>query len=301
MSTRRALFRAPKADAASTMVWRTGSSKGRVLVGSLEQLMLIVAAALSTLPIYAMLTASFKPREEFVLGSLDLPSTWTFENYSRAWGDLGFARMFFNSLVFSLLSAAIVTVIAALAAFAFAKLRFPGRRILLIGTIALMAIPAIVVIAPLFKLLSDLRMINSMPSAIIVEVGILVPFAIYLMFSYLRSLPDDLFKAAAVDGARSWQQFIYIVIPTTRPALATTAVTCAVFAWNDLLIPLIFWPLEDQQVLMVGLADIAPGRGAAIDIPLVMAAATISIAPLMFLFIVAQRAFIRGLVEGGLK
>jgi len=281
--------------------WSTGATPARWIARSVEQATLLVVAFVSLAPFYAMAVVAFKSDAEFRDTSLGWPGDPTFSNFSTAWNDLGFSTMLFNSVVLSLASAAIVTGVAALAGFAYARFRFPGRRPLLIMTIAVMAVPAIVIIVPLFRLMSDLQMINSYPAAIIIEAGVLLPFAIYLMYSFLRDLPPELFKAAAMDGARSWQQFRCIVLPLARPALATTALTSAVFAWNDLLIPLIFWPQEDKQVLMVGLANIAPGRGSSADIPVVMAAAMISVVPLIVLFIAAQRTFIRGLTEGAIK
>jgi ABC-type glycerol-3-phosphate transport system permease component len=281
--------------------WGTGPLPARGVARTVEQLALLLVAFVSLAPLYAMAVVSLKPDPEFRETSLAWPHNPTLSNFSHAWGDLGFSTMLVNSVILSLVSALVITGVAALAGFAYARMGFRGRRPLLITTIALMAVPAVVIIVPLFKLMSDLRMINTYPAAILIEVGVLLPFAIYLMYSFLRELPPELFKAAAIDGAGTWQQFRRIVLPLSRPALATTMLTSAVFAWNDLLIPLIFWPQENKEVLMVGLSNIAPGRGAAASIPVVMAAATISVLPLIILFVLAQRSFIRGLTEGALK
>jgi ABC-type glycerol-3-phosphate transport system permease component len=115
----------------------------------------------------------------------------------------------------------------------------------------------------------------------------------------MRDLPDELFEAAEVDGASRWRQFVEIALPMSVPALVTTMVICAMYAWNELLIPLIFWQTEQLATLMVGLAVLAPGRSGAQDIPLLMAGVTISVLPLAVAFLIGRKALVRGLVEGG--
>jgi ABC-type glycerol-3-phosphate transport system permease component len=147
--------------------------------------------------------------------------------------------------------------------------------------------------------MSDLGLVNERSSAILAEAGLLLPFAIFLLYSYMRDLPVELFEAADVDGASRWRQFLEIALPLSRPALATTFVVSAIYAWNDLLIPLVLWQTEQLTTLMVGLALLGPGRSGTQDVPLLMAGVTISIAPLLLVFLVARKSLVRGLTEGG--
>lgn len=260
---------------------------------------LIAVAVVSVFPLYVMLVASFERAADFD-GVALLPTLHpTFDNYTEVWTELGFDRMFLNSAVLSLSSAAIATLLAAGAAYGFTRFRFAGRGVLLAALIGMMAIPAIVVIVPLFILMSDLQLIDRRSSAILAEAGLLLPLAVFLLYSYMRDLPDELFEAAEVDGASRWRQFVEIALPLSRPALATTMVVSAIYAWNDLLIPLVLWQSEQLITLMVGLALLGPGRTGAQNIPLLMAGVTISIAPLVVAFLIARRGLVRGLVEGG--
>jgi len=260
---------------------------------------LIAVALVCVLPLYVMAIASFERASDFD-GASFLPTLDpTLANYSEVWNELGFDRMFLNSLVLSLSSAAIATLLAAGAAYGFTRFRFAGRALLLGGVIGMMAIPAIVVVVPLFVLMSDLGMVNERSSAILAEAGLLLPFAIFLLYSYMRDLPDELFEAAEVDGASRWRQFVEIALPLSRPALATTLVVSAIYAWNDLLIPLVLWQTEQLTTLMVGLALLGPSRAGTQNVPLLMAGVTISILPLLIAFAVARRGLVRGLVEGG--
>jgi ABC-type glycerol-3-phosphate transport system permease component len=180
-------------------------------------------------------------------------------------------------------------------------MRVPGSRFFVAGFIALMAVPAIVMILPLFRMFSELGLVNEYPSAIIAEVGINLPFAVFLTYTFMRDIPVELFKAAEVDGASWLHQLFHIAIPLSRPILATVALVTGIYAWNDLLVPLILWQSNSLQTLMVGLANLAPGRAGAVDIPLVMAGVCISVIPIIVIFLFMQRALVRGLVEGGLK
>jgi raffinose/stachyose/melibiose transport system permease protein len=260
---------------------------------------LLVVAFLSLLPLYVMLVASFQRATSFS-GSALLPTLDpTLGNYTQVWNELGFDRMFVNSLVLSLSSAAIATLLAAGAAYGFTRFRFAGRSLLLIGIVATMAIPPIVVIVPMFVVMSDLGLVNRMSSAILVEAGLNLPFATFLLFTYMRDIPAELFEAAEVDGASRLRQFVEIAWPMSVPALTTTMVVCAMYAWNDLLVPLVLWQTEQLTTLMVGLALLGPGRSGAQDVPLLMAGVTISVAPLIVAFLIGRRALARGLAEGG--
>jgi ABC-type glycerol-3-phosphate transport system permease component len=264
-----------------------------------EHAFLATVAFVCIFPLYVMLVASFQRARNFD-GSALLPSLpLTLDNYTRVWDELGFDRMFLNSTVLSLSSAAIATLLAAGAAYGFTRFRFAGRGVLLAAIVGMMAIPAIVIIVPLFIVMSDLGMVNRMSSAILAEAGLLLPFAVFLLYSYMRDLPRELFEAADVDGASRGRQFVEIALPLSRPALATTMVVSAIYAWNDLLIPLVLWQTEQLTTLMVGLALLGPGRTGVQDVPLLMAGVVISIVPLVAAFAIARGGLVRGLTEGG--
>jgi ABC-type glycerol-3-phosphate transport system permease component len=274
-------------------------SLARLAARAGEHGLLATVALICAFPLYVMLVASFQRARDFDGAALLPGLPVTFDNYTGAWNDLGFDRMFLNSTILSLSSAAIATLLAAGAAYGFTRFRFAGRGILLAGIVGMMAIPAIVIIVPLFVVMSDLGLVNRMSSAILAEAGLLLPFAVFLLYSYMRDLPRELFEAADVDGASRWRQFVEIALPLSRPALATTMVVSAIYAWNDLLIPLVLWQTEQLTTLMVGLALLGPGRTGVQDVPLLMAGVVISIFPLVVAFLIARGGLIRGLTEGG--
>ena len=277
-------------------VWK---ESGVIRVAQQAFILLIVFVSLA--PLYTALITSFTPQGELSAGGIVPPPNPTLENYRVAWSDLGFQGMFSNSAILAVSSAIGTTLLGAAAAFALVRFRFKGRRILLVAIIGAIAVPPIVIIIPLFLTMSDLGWINTYHSAILAEIGLLLPFAIFLLYSFMRDLPEDLFDAAALDGAGSIGQFWHVALPLSRSALVTTAIVSGVFAWNELLVPMILWQEGKFETLMMGLATLGPGRTGVRFVPLLMAGVTITIVPLVILFVVGRRALIRGLTEGALK
>jgi raffinose/stachyose/melibiose transport system permease protein len=282
---------------------RTGSFKRRLIVRAIEQTFMAMATLASLLPLYAMVVISLKSTTEFNShpASMMPARDFNFGHYVEAWNDLGFSTMLRNSLVLSLVSAFATTVLAAITGFALTRIRFPGRRVMLVAMIAFMSVPAIVVLVPLFAIMSNWGLINTYSAAPLAEIGLLLPFATYLVYTFMFDLPEELFSAAAVDGASTIKQLLYVALPLSRPVLLTVALISGIFAWNDLLVPLILWQSQDLQVLMVGLANLAPGQTGTVDVPLIMAGVSISVLPILGLFFLARHLFIQGFLGGALK
>ncbi len=280
-----------------------GNKVKRVAVKISEQALVLAVCAVSLLPFYAMIVIAFKTNNEFQMNpsSIGLPDDWTFGNFTEAWTGLGFSTMLRNSAILSVTAAIATTAVAALGGFALSRIDFRGRRTLLIATVVMISVPAIVVIVPLFDVMSSWGMLNTYPAAIIAEIGLGTPFGIYLVYSFMRDTPSELFHAAQLEGASIYRQFWSIAVPLARPVLITVALVTAIFVWNDLLIPLLLWQSEDLRVLMVGLANLTPGRGAEVEVPLVMAGVVISTIPVVLAFALTRRFFVQGFVDGALR
>ncbi len=293
---RRARRGGDRAHATRRQVW--GESG---LVRAVQQVFILLIVFVSLAPLYTAVTTSFTPAGELSGGGILPPPNPTFDNYRLAWGDLGFQGMFSNSAILAVTAAIGTTLLGAAAAFALVRFRFKGRRVLLVAIIGAIAVPPIVIIIPLFLTMSGLGWVNTYHSAIIAEIGLLLPFAIFLLYSFMKDLPEDLFDAAALDGAGSVGQFWHVALPLSRSALVTTGIVSGIFAWNELLVPLILWQQDKFQTLMLGLATLGPGRTGVRYVPLLMAGVTITIVPLVILFVIGRRALLRGLTEGALK
>jgi len=271
---------------------------------------LILGGLLMMIPFFWMLLTSLKTRAEvFGAAPLSLPSGPHWENYTRMWnafGDVTFGTFFLNSLKIAGLNTIGELFACSLAAFAFAVIPFRGRTFLFGVLMATMIIPFQVVLVPNFILW---RTLPNPFSASGNFIGTQEPlwlgaflggaFGIFLLRQFFLAIPRELADAARVDGANSWQIYRYVYMPLARPALATLAIFIFMWSWNDLLIPLIYLRDLDQYTTTVGLAFF---QGQYVGKwPEMMAGAMVSLVPMITLFVIAQKYFVRGIALTGLK
>ena len=272
---------------------------------------LIAGGLLMMAPFFWMIVTSLKTRAE-VFGSapLSLPSGAHWENYANMWNafpqGVTFGTFFLNSLRLALLCTAGQLVTASMAAYAFAMIPFRGRGPLFGVLLATMIIPFQVVLVPNFILWRTLpnpfsESGNFIGTSEPLWVGAWLggAFGTFLLRQFFLSVPRELADAARVDGANPWQTFTRIYLPLARPALATLAIFTFMWTWNDLLNPLIYLNNLDQYTTTVGLAFF---KGQFIGKwPEMMAGAIVSLVPMIILFVVAQKYFVRGIALTGLK
>jgi ABC-type glycerol-3-phosphate transport system permease component len=153
---------------------------------------------------------------------------------------------------------------------------------------------------PLFSEFDALGLVSTYRGAILVYAGLTMPFSVYLLTSFFRSIPDELIESAMADGASSFRILWQIVLPLSAPALVTLVVVNALWVWNELLIALTFLPEDRLKTLMVGITTVFQGRYT-LDVPTMMAGMLLTAAPMLVLYLVGQRFFIRGLTAGALK
>ena len=249
-------------------------------------------------PGYLMVTGSLKTQDQFLDSPWGLPSSLSIAAYSRAAHE-GLPLWFVNTMVVTLASVVGVVVLAALAAWGFAHWAFRGRETLLGVVVSLMVVPPVVLLIPLFQLGAQLDLISTFRLVVVTYIGLMLPFSIYLLANFFSSIPSAVLEAAEIDGASSWMAFRHIVIPLSGAPLATLAVVNIMWAWNELLLALVFLQDNDKKTLMVGLAGFK-GRFS-LDVPTVMAGLTLVTVPLVIAYILAQRYFIAGLTAGGSK
>jgi len=257
-------------------------------------LMLVTLAALA--PLTFMLLSSLKSPQDYQAHPLGLPTSPTLSNYTAALVDLPTLRWALNSLVVTVLSVMIAGVFGALAAYAIAFGRFRGRTLLLSANIGLIMVPPVVLLLPMFVVMVNLRLVNSLASVVLFYSCLLVPFSVFFLVNFFRTVPRELIEAGVVDGAGPLRTLWSIVLPLSRPALVTIAVVNAVWAWNELLVALVFLQDEGQRTLMAGLT-LLQGRYVT-NQPLVLAVATLSILPVALFYLLTQRSFVRGLTAG---
>ena len=262
-------------------------------------LVLLLVAGLVLVPIAATVLGGFKDLGELRTNPFGLPRTWHFENY---WGILSGGRywqMIFNSLVIASFTTALVLVAAGLAAFVFAHLRFAGDRYLLNYFLIGLLFPAATAILPLFIKVRDLGLLDTYAGVVLPAAAFSLGAAILLFRNFFRQLPGELLDSALIDGATYLQFFARVVLPLSRPILATVGVISFVQAWNNYLLPLILLNSDAKYPWPLGIM-VYQGEFSS-DWQLVLAFVSLTIAPAIVVFLLAQRFIVAGLTAGAVK
>lgn len=261
-------------------------------------LALTVAVLLVAFPFLWMIETSVKTQLEATAFPPTLwPQTWHLENYLIAWRAAPFGRYFLNSVVVAGLTALILTVTSALAAYAFALLRFRGRSTLFAVFLASLFVPPEVTLIPNFLTINAFHWQNTYQALILPNaVGM---FSILLLRQAFKGLPRELLEAAALDGCGRLGYLWEVALPLVRPALAVVALLGFLRSWNDFLWPLVVTSVPEMRTVQVGLSVFI--LDASVQYPLLMAAACFVIAPILAFYLVAQRQFVAGLARTGIR
>lgn len=262
-------------------------------------LAVIALAVIFVLPFVWMLTTAVKPREEiFLYPPRWIPSLWQVQNFAEAWTKAPFARFFVNSVVVTGSVVVIQLATAALAAYAFARLRFPGKGLLFMAYLSIMMVPTQVTLIPNFITLRKLGMLNTYWALILPFAA--TGFGTFLIRQHFLSIPGELFDAATVDGATHLHTLWHVCLPLARPALATFGLLTAMWHWNDFFWPLIVTNSIEMRTMPLGLVVFTHSeQGTSWN--LLMAAGVFTALPIVVLFLIAQRYFVQGIARVGIK
>ena len=265
---------------------------------------LVAAALLMIAPFLWSISTSLKqPGDVFAYPPRFLPDPVTFQNYVDVFTKLTFGRYFLNSVIVTGSVVILNVLFGTAAAYAFAKLRFPGRDAIFFLLLLTLMVPFQVNLIPLYRIMVELHKAIP-PIGADTYFGIVAPsaiqvFGIFLMRQFLRSIPDEILESARMDGASEWRILRSIVFPLARPGMATLAIFTFLGAWNDFLWPLIVTNSDEMRTMPVGLALLA--RKNASNWGDTMAGTVLTAAPLILMFLVLQRRFIEGLTAGSVK
>ena len=259
---------------------------------------LLLATVSALFPIYVMLTAAFKTQGSFLAHPFTPTLHPSLHGFDAALNDQ-FPRWFANSAIVTSGAVAVTLMLAALAAWGFARWDFRGRRILLSALVALMVVPPVVLLVPLFVFGAKLGWISTFRLVILIYVGLMLPFSVFMLTSFFRTIPRSLIEAAIIDGASSWGVFRRIVLPLSGPPLVTLGVVNLLWVWNELLIALVFLQDDSKKTLMVGITSFQSRYS--LDVPAIMSGLTLATLPVVVLYVFGQRFFVRGLVSGAVK
>jgi alpha-glucoside transport system permease protein len=295
-----------------TSRWRAGLARlGRRVP---LHVALIGLAVVWSIPTLALLVSSFRdPSAVSSSGWWEvLGESLTLQNYRDVLSQQGFDRAFVNSILITVPATLLVIFVAALAAYAFAWMQFPGRSILLIVVIALLVVPLQMTLIPVLQLLGRFSVDRPMPviggnvfgvgsytSIWLAHAAYGLPFAVFLLRNFFASLPRDLIEAAQLDGASEWTVFSRVVLPLSVPALAALAIFQFLWTWNDLLVALVLLGDPDLAPMTLRINNLVSSFGTSYQ--LLTAAAFVSMALPLVVFFAFQRFFIQGLLAGATK
>jgi ABC-type glycerol-3-phosphate transport system permease component len=287
----------PPIDEGLTMVT---SRRGRLVGSIVRYVLLAFAGFLLVYPFLYMLSTSFKPRS-LALGDPTtlIPDDPTLENYIRVLGVDDFGRYFLNSAAVAIVSTVLIVALSSMMAYAFAKLRFPGKRILFALIVVGLTIPTMMLIIPQFLLARDLGLLNSLQGLVPFYVGTALGFNTFLLAGFFQGIPRELEEAMIIDGAGPFRRYWNLALPLSRPALATCVIFAFLGTWDEFAWALTV--LNDVEVRTLPIA-IALFQGQhSTSWGLVFAASLLAIIPVLIVYIVFQRYFVAGLTSGAIK
>jgi multiple sugar transport system permease protein len=251
-------------------------------------------------PVFWLLMLSLKTPATIADGRL-IPAAWTLENYKGIFQQDVFTLALRNSVGIALISTVIAVAIASMAAYAIARLDFPGKRAILTASLAIAIFPSISIVGPLFNTWRDLGLFNTWPGLIIPYMTFTLPLAIYVLATFFREIPGELEEAAEVDGATPRQAFVRIILPLAAPGLVTTMILVFIFAWNDFVFAFSLTSTTAAETVPAAIA-LFPGASQFTQPTGSIAAASIVVTvPVVVMALFFQRRIVAGLTSGAVK
>ena len=269
-------------------------SRGKIAI----HIILLIGAFIMIFPFVWMILTSFKSNgESLLIPPTFLPKEWLVENYTEVTRTLPFGSLYFNTLMLMLLRIICALIFSSMAGFAFAKLRFPFKRFLFFLVLTQMMLPNQIFIIPQYQMLADMGKLNSLFALLFP--GLVSAFGTFFLRQFYMSLPNVLSEAAVLDGCNTFQVFFRIMLPLTKTAMMALAVFTAVFAYSDMMWPLICNTNMNKMTLSAGLSSLKGLNDT--RYPIMMAGATLAMVPMMVIYLIFQRQFIEGIALTGLK
>jgi N-acetylglucosamine transport system permease protein len=268
------------------------------IVGTVSHTMLTIWSLIVILPLLWTIMTSFKTTTEIFASPFALPEHWNFDNYFKAWTTAGIGNYFLNSVVVVGCALIIVMMLGAMCAYVLARFAFPGSRAIYYLMLAGLTFPIFLAIVPLFFILKNVGLLNTLPGLIITYVAFALPFTVFFLFSFFKALPNEISEAAALDGAGEWRTFFQVMLPMAKPGLASVLIFNFLGLWNQFLIPVALNTDTRNYVLSQGLAAFASQAGYAVDFGALFAAVVITVVPVLVIYVIFQRQ-LQGSVSQG--
>jgi multiple sugar transport system permease protein len=260
----------------------------------------VVVVVCALFPVFWLLMLSLKKPATISDGRL-IPSSWSFENYSQIFHQSIFTRALVNSIGIALISTVIAVILATMAAYAIARLEFPGKRLILTASLAIAMFPPVAIVGPLYNLWRNIGLYDTWPGLIIPYMTFTLPLAIYTLSAFFREIPWELEQAAQVDGATPFQAFRKVIVPLAAPGVFTTAILVFIFAWNDFVFAVSLTSTNAARTVPPALAAFPGESQFTQPIGSIAAAAVVVTIPIIIMVLIFQRRIVAGLTAGAVK
>jgi N-acetylglucosamine transport system permease protein len=265
---------------------RTG---GDTAVEVSSHVLLSLWSVVVIVPFLWVVMSSFKTTREILSSPFSLPRHWGFDNYVNAWTDAGIRSFFLNTIIVVGAALVLVMLLGAMCAYVLARFKFPGARFIYYLMLAGLTFPVFLAIVPLFFILKNAGLLNTLPGLVMVYVAFALPFTVFFLYAFFKSLPDDVYEAALMDGAGDWRAFFSVMLPMARPGMASVAIFNFLGLWNQFLLPVALNTDQRRYVLTQGMAEFASQAGYAVDFGALFAAVVITVVPVLIVYLIFQR------------
>ncbi len=272
----------------------------RIRPGRLALELAVIVLCLAWLsPFYLLIISTFKTMPQISLNALSFPTSFRLDAYLKAWNQGHLGDYYKNSLIISSAAVVISVFLSSLAAYAFSRLRFFGKQVLFFFILAGVMLPLQVALVPLYRMLSELELISTYAGMIALYVAYTIPFGIFILTGFYRSIPYEIEEAAMIDGCSWFQNYWRIVVPLAAPGLVTMIILEFIWFWNEYLFALTF--IQKEAVRTVTLGVMVMAGTFQLDFSLLTAGTLIAVVPTILVYIFFQKYLIRGLTAGALK
>jgi len=259
-----------------------------------------VVAVYALIPVLWLVSLSLKDKSTFTDGHF-IPRKWTFENYVNIFKVGGFTQPLINSIGIAIISTVIAIVLGTFAAYAIARLEFPGKRLMLGASLLIAMFPQVSLVTPMFQIERSIGLFNTWPGLILPYITFTLPLTIYTLSAFLREIPWELEKAAKMDGATPFQAFRQVIVPLAMPGVVTTAILAFIQCWNDFVFAISLTSSNRARTAPAAISFFTGASQFEDPVGSIMAAAVVITIPIIIFVLIFQRRIVSGLTSGAVK
>ncbi|MEE1737632.1 carbohydrate ABC transporter permease [Streptomyces sp. BE147] len=263
--------------------------------------MLILWAIMVVMPLFWAVMSSFKSDTDIFNSPWSLPDSLDFSSWGRAWNQANMSEYFLNTILVVGGSLVGTLVLGSMAAYVLARFEFPGNRFIYFLFVGGMSFPVMLALVPLFYVLDNLGLLNTIHGLILVYIAYSLPFTVFFLTSFFRTLPTSIAEAAIIDGASHTRTFFQVMLPMAKPGLISVGIFNFLGQWNQYMLPTVLNTDPDKRVLAQGLVELAASQGYKSDYSGLFAGLVIAMLPVLAAYIIFQRQVVSGMTAGALK